>query len=73
MPQKFSLDTVAKGENAQALAEFFDKRLAIHTPEMAAENIVDGVAKGHARSPTQGFATEEDYRTDTEDTFVNKK
>lgn len=26
-----------------------DKRLAIHTPEMAAENIVDGVAKGHAR------------------------
>jgi hypothetical protein len=51
VPQKFSLDTVAKGENAQALAEFFDKRLAIHTPEMAAENIVDGVAKGHARSP----------------------
>ena len=41
--------TVAEGENAQALAEFFDKRLAIHTPEMAAETIVNGVAKDHAR------------------------
>ena len=41
--------TVAEGENAQALAEFFDKRLALHTPEMAAETIVDGVANGHAR------------------------
>ena len=41
--------TVAEGENAQALAEFFDKRLAIHTPEMAAETIVNGVANGHAR------------------------
>ena len=41
--------TVAEGENAQALAEFFDKRLAIHTPEMGAETIVNGVANGHAR------------------------
>ena len=41
--------TVAEGEDAQTLAEFFDKWLAIHTPEMAAETIVNGVAKGHAR------------------------
>ena len=41
--------TVADGENAQAFAEFFDKRLALHTPEMAAETIVNGVAKGRAR------------------------
>lgn len=41
--------TVADGENAQTVAEFFDKRLAIHTPEMAAETIINAVAKGHAR------------------------
>ena len=41
--------TVADGENPQTFAEFFDKRLALHSPEMAAETIVNGVAKGHAR------------------------
>ena len=46
--------TVAEGENAQALAEFFDKRLALHTPEMAAETIVDGVAKAMPGSWSAG-------------------
>jgi NADP-dependent 3-hydroxy acid dehydrogenase YdfG len=41
--------TVADGHNAPSFAEFFDKRLALHSPEMAAETIVDGVRKGHAR------------------------
>ena len=41
--------TVAEGDNAQTVAEFFDKRLALHTPEMAAETIINAVAKGHAR------------------------
>jgi NADP-dependent 3-hydroxy acid dehydrogenase YdfG len=41
--------TVAEGQNAPSFAEFFDKRLALHSPEMAAETIVDGVRKGHAR------------------------
>ncbi len=41
--------TVADGEDQQKFAEFFDTRLALHTPEMAAETIVNGVAKGHAR------------------------
>ncbi len=41
--------TVADGEDAQTLAEFFDRRLAIHSPEMAAETIVRGVAKSNAR------------------------
>jgi len=41
--------TVAEGENAQTLAEFYDKYLLIHSPEMAAKTIVKGVAKGHAR------------------------
>ncbi|MGA3256306.1 MAG: SDR family NAD(P)-dependent oxidoreductase [Mycobacterium sp.] len=41
--------TVADDQNAQTFAEFFDKRLAIHSPEMAAETIVDGVRKGRAR------------------------
>jgi NADP-dependent 3-hydroxy acid dehydrogenase YdfG len=40
---------VANDQNAQTFAEFFDKRLAIHSPEMAAETIVDGVCKGRAR------------------------
>ena len=35
--------------SAQAFAEFFDKWLLIHSPEMAAKTIVNGVAKGHAR------------------------
>jgi NADP-dependent 3-hydroxy acid dehydrogenase YdfG len=41
--------TVANDQNAQTFAEFFDKRLAIHSPEMAAEAIIDGVCKGRAR------------------------
>jgi NADP-dependent 3-hydroxy acid dehydrogenase YdfG len=41
--------TVCDGEDAQTFAEFFDKYLALHSPEMAAETIVDGVRKGRAR------------------------
>jgi NADP-dependent 3-hydroxy acid dehydrogenase YdfG len=41
--------TVADGENAQILADFYDKYLLAHSPEMAARTIVNGVAKGHAR------------------------
>ncbi len=41
--------TVADGQDQQKFAEFFDTRLALHTPEMAAEAIVNGVAKGRAR------------------------
>lgn len=41
--------TVADGEDKQTFAEFFDTRLAWHSPETAARTIVDGVAKGHAR------------------------
>lgn len=41
--------TVANDQNAQTFAEFFDKRLALHSPEMAAETIIDGVRKGRAR------------------------
>jgi NADP-dependent 3-hydroxy acid dehydrogenase YdfG len=41
--------TVADGQNAQSFAEFFDKHMAIHTPEMAAETIINAVGKGRAR------------------------
>ncbi len=41
--------TVAEGESAQALAEFYDKYLLAHSPEMAARTIVSAVDKGHAR------------------------
>jgi NADP-dependent 3-hydroxy acid dehydrogenase YdfG len=41
--------TVADGQNAQSFAEFFDKYMALHTPEMAAETIINAVAKGRAR------------------------
>ena len=41
--------TVAEGEDQQTLADFYDKWLLIHSPEMAAKTIVNGVAKGHAR------------------------
>ena len=41
--------TVADGQNAQSFAEFFDKHMALHTPEMAAETIIIAVAKGRAR------------------------
>jgi NADP-dependent 3-hydroxy acid dehydrogenase YdfG len=40
---------VAEGQNAQSFAEFFDKHMALHTPEMAAETIIKAVAKGRAR------------------------
>ncbi len=41
--------TVADNEDQQILAEFYDKWLFVHSPEMAAETIVSGVAKGRAR------------------------
>ena len=41
--------TVCEGEDAASFAQFFDKYLALHSPEMAAETIVSGVAKGRAR------------------------
>ena len=41
--------TVAENEDQQTFADFFDKRLAHNSPDMAAETIVNGVAKGHAR------------------------
>jgi NADP-dependent 3-hydroxy acid dehydrogenase YdfG len=41
--------TVADGQNAQSFAEFFDKHMALHTPEMAAETIINAVAKGRPR------------------------
>jgi NADP-dependent 3-hydroxy acid dehydrogenase YdfG len=41
--------TVADGQDAQAFAAFFDKYLLLHSPEMAAQTIIDGVSKGHAR------------------------
>jgi short-subunit dehydrogenase len=41
--------TTAEGMNKKKLAHVFDTRLALHSPEMAAETIVNGVAKGKAR------------------------
>ena len=41
--------TVADGEDLQTFAEFYDRRLLIHSPDTAAETIVSGVAKGRAR------------------------
>jgi NADP-dependent 3-hydroxy acid dehydrogenase YdfG len=41
--------TVCEGEDAASFAQFFDKYLALHSPEMAAATIVGGVAKGRAR------------------------
>jgi short-subunit dehydrogenase len=41
--------TVCDGEDGRTFAEFFDKYLALHSPEMAAETIADGVGKGRAR------------------------
>jgi NADP-dependent 3-hydroxy acid dehydrogenase YdfG len=40
---------VAHDQSAQTFAEFFDKRLALHSPEMAAATIIDGVSNGRAR------------------------
>ena len=41
--------TVADGDDQQSFAAFYDKWLLLHSPEMAAKTIVDGVAKGRAR------------------------
>ena len=39
----------ATARDAQTFAEFFDKYLALHSPEMAATTIVNGVHDGRAR------------------------
>ena len=41
--------TVAAGDDQQSFAAFYDKWLLIHSPEMAAKTIVNGVTKGRAR------------------------
>ncbi|PQM49812.1 MULTISPECIES: SDR family oxidoreductase [Mycolicibacter] len=41
--------TVCDGEDAQTLAEFYDRYLLLHSPEMAAQTILDGVRTGRAR------------------------
>jgi short-subunit dehydrogenase len=41
--------TTSGGIDQTSVARQFDSRLALHTPEMAAETIVNGVAKGKAR------------------------
>ena len=41
--------TVCDGQDAQSVGAFFDRRLALHSPEMAADTIVDGVRNGRAR------------------------
>ncbi|MRH91140.1 SDR family NAD(P)-dependent oxidoreductase [Nocardia sp. SYP-A9097] len=41
--------TVSEGLNQQNLASLFDSKLAMHTPEMAAQTITEGVARGHGR------------------------
>lgn len=41
--------TVADDEDLRTLADFYDRWLLIHSPEMAAKTIVNGVEKGRAR------------------------
>ncbi|QLY32829.1 SDR family NAD(P)-dependent oxidoreductase [Nocardia huaxiensis] len=41
--------TVAEGLNQKNLAALFDSKLAMHTPEMAAQTITEGVRRGHGR------------------------
>lgn len=41
--------TAADGLDQKSLAKAFDEKLALHTPEMAAETIINGVRKGQAR------------------------
>ncbi|MGV9677687.1 SDR family NAD(P)-dependent oxidoreductase [Nocardia sp. NPDC003482] len=41
--------TYAEGIDAKQFSSFFDKQLALHTPEMAAQTITEGVRKGHGR------------------------
>ena len=40
--------TMCDGEDAQMFAEFFDRYLALHSTEMAAATILEGVRKGRA-------------------------
>ncbi len=42
--------TVADGEDQQSLAAFYEKWLLIHSPEMAAKTIVNGVARATPES-----------------------
>lgn len=41
--------TYAEGLDAAKLTSFFDRQLAMHSPEMAAQTITEGVRKGHGR------------------------
>ncbi|MBD0321768.1 MAG: SDR family NAD(P)-dependent oxidoreductase [Aldersonia sp.] len=41
--------TVSEEHDQLSVAEFFDRKLALHTPEFAAKTIIDGVAKGRGR------------------------
>ncbi|MGK8555604.1 SDR family NAD(P)-dependent oxidoreductase [Nocardia gipuzkoensis] len=41
--------TYAEGIDSKSAASMFDKRLAIHTADMAAQTITEGVRKGHGR------------------------
>ncbi|NKY30292.1 SDR family NAD(P)-dependent oxidoreductase [Nocardia gamkensis] len=41
--------TYTEGIDSKSAASMFDKKLAIHTPEMAAQTITEGVRKGHGR------------------------
>ncbi|MEU7628373.1 SDR family NAD(P)-dependent oxidoreductase [Nocardia sp. NPDC049220] len=41
--------TYAEGIDAASAASTFDKKLAVHTAEMAAQTITEGVRKGHGR------------------------
>ncbi|WP_141809009.1 SDR family NAD(P)-dependent oxidoreductase [Nocardia bhagyanarayanae] len=41
--------TYAEGIDGKSAASMFDKKLAMHTPEMAAQTITEGVRKGHGR------------------------
>ncbi|MEU1963038.1 SDR family NAD(P)-dependent oxidoreductase [Nocardia sp. NPDC019304] len=41
--------TYAEGIDAKSAASMFDRKLAIHTPEMAAQTIIEGVRKGQGR------------------------
>ncbi|MGW1493545.1 SDR family NAD(P)-dependent oxidoreductase [Streptomyces sp. NPDC002402] len=41
--------TASEGLDAAGIARVFDKRLALHSPEMAADTIIDGVRRRRAR------------------------
>jgi short-subunit dehydrogenase len=41
--------TYAAGIDGARAAAFFDRKLALHSPEMAAQTITEGVRKGHGR------------------------